>query len=284
MVRLQSRCRNTGARIQPDGAFDALRPEPWRSLQTMLRVIEWIGSIARFIGSTVKSAVFPPYEWRELLKQIDDIGSRSLPLVGAAGAAIGIVLAMQTRSTLARFGADALLPSMIAIAVVRELGPVITGLMVAGRIGAGLAAELGSMRVTEQIDALEVSAVDPLRYLVAPRVLACTLAMPLLTVYCDLIALIGGYGAASITMETSMRLYFDASMEVIGFVDLVPSIAKTAVFGFIIGVIGCYEGYSTRGGTAGVGRSATTAVVLSSLMVILSDVVLVKLSQIIFGQ
>jgi phospholipid/cholesterol/gamma-HCH transport system permease protein len=246
----------------------------------MRSVIEWIGSLAQFIGATVKAALFPPYEWHELAKQIDDIGTRSLPLVGAAGAAIGIVLAMQTRSTLDRFGAGSLLPSMIAIAVVRELGPVITGLMVAGRIGAGLAAELGSMRVTEQIDALEVSAVDPLRYLVAPRVLACVIAMPLLTIYCDFLALAGGYGAASITMQTSIRLYFDASMQVIEFADLVPSIAKTAVF--LIGAIGCYQGYSTRGGTAGVGRSATVAVVLSSLMVILSDVVLVKITQILF--
>jgi len=249
----------------------------------MVRVIEWIGAISRFIGSTFKAALLPPYEWRELVKQVDDIGTRSLALVGAAGLAIGVVLAMQTRSTLARFGADSLLPSMIAIAVVRELGPVVTGLMVAGRIGAGLAAELGSMRVTEQIDALEVSAIDPLRYLVAPRVLACTLSMPILTIYCDFLALAGGYGAASIAMETSVRLYFDASMQILEFADVVPRVAKTAVFGFLIGAIGCYQGYSTRGGTAGVGRSATVAVVLSSLMVILSDVLLVKLTQVVFG-
>jgi phospholipid/cholesterol/gamma-HCH transport system permease protein len=155
--------------------------------------------------------------------------------------------------------------------------------MVAGRIGAGLAAELGSMRVTEQIDALEVSAINPLRYLVAPRVAACVVAMPLLTAYCNFLALAGGYGAASITMETSIRLYFDASMDILEFVDVVPSLAKTAVFGFLIGTIGCYQGYSTRGGTAGVGRAATISVVLSSLMVILSDVVLVQISMILFG-
>jgi phospholipid/cholesterol/gamma-HCH transport system permease protein len=249
----------------------------------MFAFFEWLGGISQFVGKTFAAAVRPPYEWREFIRQLDDIGTRSLPLVGAAGAAIGVVLAMQTRSTLARFGADALLPSMIAISVVRELGPVITGLMVAGRIGAGLAAELGSMRVTEQIDALEVSAINPLRYLVAPRVAACVVAMPLLTAYCNFLALAGGYGAASITMETSIRLYFDASMDILEFVDVVPSLAKTAVFGFLIGTIGCYQGYSTRGGTAGVGRAATISVVLSSLMVILSDVVLVQISMILFG-
>jgi len=248
----------------------------------MTGMIRWLGEIALFVGRMVVRAVLPPYEVRETLRQLDDIGTRSLPLVGAAGAAIGVVLAMQTTSTLARFGAETLLPSMIAISVVRELGPVITGLMVAGRIGAGLAAELGSMRVTEQIDALEVSAVDPLRYLVAPRVIACTLAMPVLTIYCDVLALAGGYGAAALGMETSVRLYFDASMEILGFVDVVPSIAKTLVFGFLIGTIGCYEGYSVRGGTAGVGRAATIAVVLSSLMVIVSDTVMVRLTQVLF--
>jgi phospholipid/cholesterol/gamma-HCH transport system permease protein len=248
----------------------------------MRGTIEWLGGIALFIGRTIRRGLFPPYEWREFVRQLDDIGTRSLPLVGAAGAAIGVVLAMQTRTTLSRFGAETLLPSMIAISVVRELGPVITGLMVAGRIGAGLAAELGSMRVTEQIDALEVSATDPLRFLVAPRVLACTLALPVLTIYCDFLALAGGYLAAAIGMQTSVRLYFDASMQILEFVDVVPSVAKTLVFGFLIGTIGCYQGYSVRGGTAGVGRAATIAVVLSSLMVIVSDTVMVRVMQIFF--
>jgi phospholipid/cholesterol/gamma-HCH transport system permease protein len=245
-------------------------------------VLEWFGALAQFIGQMIVHAVKPPYEIRELLKQLDDIGTKSLPLVGAAGAAIGTVLAMQSRSTLARFGAESLLPTMISISVVRELGPVIAGLMVAGRIGAGLAAELGSMRVTEQIDAMEVSATDPFSYLVVPRVLACIIAMPVLTVYCDLLALAGGFLAAVMSMETSVRLYFDASMEILEFVDVVPSILKTTVFGFFIGVIGCFHGYRVRGGTAGVGKAATVAVVLSSLLVIVADVVMVRLTQIFF--
>jgi phospholipid/cholesterol/gamma-HCH transport system permease protein len=245
-------------------------------------VLEWFGALSQFIGQMIVRAVKPPYEIRELLKQLDDIGTKSLPLVGAAGAAIGTVLAMQSRSTLARFGAESLLPTMISISVVRELGPVIAGLMVAGRIGAGLAAELGSMRVTEQIDAMEVSATDPFSYLIVPRVLACIIAMPVLTVYCDLLALAGGFLAAVMSMETSVRLYFDASMEILEFVDVVPSILKTTVFGFFIGVIGCFHGYSVRGGTAGVGKAATVAVVLSSLFVIVADVVMVRLTQIFF--
>ncbi len=248
----------------------------------MLTTLEWFGDLARFIGRTISSTVRPPYEIRELLRQLDDIGTKSVPLVGAAGLAIGIVLAMQSRTTLARFGAEALLPTMISISVVRELGPIITGLMVAGRIGAGLAAELGSMRVTEQIDAMEVSATDPFSYLIVPRVLSCIIAMPVLTMYCNLLAMTGGFFAATLTTETSFRLYFDASMGVLGFVDVIPSTAKTAVFGFFIGIIGCFHGYTVRGGTAGVGKAATIAVVLSSLMVIVSNVVMVHITQILF--
>ncbi len=248
----------------------------------MLSMLEWIGELAAFVGRAVASAVKPPYEVRELLKQIDDIGTKSLPLVGAAGTAIGVVLAMQSRSTLARFGAESLLPTMISISVVRELGPIIAGLMVAGRIGAGLAAELGSMRVTEQIDAMEVSATDPMRYLVVPRVLACVIAMPLLTIYCDMLAMAGGYLAAVMSLDTSLQLYFNESMDILEFVDVVPSVLKTTVFGFFIGIIGCFHGYTVRGGTAGVGKAATIAVVLSSLMVIISDVVMVRVSQIVF--
>ena len=248
------------------------------------RFLEWLGDLALFIGRTAKTAFSPPFEWNELLKQTYEIGNRSFALVGAAGFAIGVVLALQTRSTLARFRAESLLPSMIAIAVVRELGPVITGLMVAGRVGAGLAAELGSMRVTEQIDALEVSANDPFRYLVVPRVLATMIVMPVLTIYFDFLAMIGGYGATSLSADTTLRLYFDASMDIIEFVDVVPSVAKTVIFGLLIGAIGCYQGYSTKGGTAGVGRSATISVVLSSMAVIVSDVLIVKMVQVLLGE
>lgn len=248
----------------------------------MIGILEWFGDLAAFIGRTVSRAVKPPYEVQQVLAQLDDIGTKSLPLVGAAGVAIGTVLAMQSRATLARFGAESLLPTMISISVVRELGPVIAGLMVAGRIGAGLAAELGSMRVTEQIDAMEVSATDPMNYLVVPRVLACVIAMPILTIYCDILAIGGGYLASTLSMETSMRLYFDESMKILEFIDVIPSVAKTAVFGFFIGIIGCFYGYTVRGGTAGVGRAATIAVVLSSLMVIVSDVVMVRITQVLF--
>ena len=243
----------------------------------------WLGELSLFLGRAIKTVFIPPFEFKELLKQINEMGNRSFALVGAAGLAIGVVLALQTRSTLARFGADSLLPSMIAISVVRELGPVITGLMVAGRVGAGLAAELGSMRVTEQIDALEVSANDPFRYLVVPRLLACMLVMPVLTVYCDLLAITGGFLATALSMDTTIRLYFDASMSILQYADIIPSVLKTIFFGALIGGIGCYQGYATTGGTAGVGRSATISVVLSSLTVIIADVVIVKLTQVLFG-
>ncbi len=248
----------------------------------MLGLLRWLGEFSLFIGKVLRSAHKPPYHWREIGRQMDDVGTRSFPLVGVAGAAIGVVLAMQTRSTLARFGAEALIPPMIAISVVRELGPVITALMVAGRIGAGFAAELGSMKVTEQIDAMDVAAIDPIKYLVVTRVIACTLMAPILTIYADFLALTGGYIAASFSMETSLRLYLDASLEIIAFADVFPSVAKTAIFGFLIGVVGCFHGFTAEGGTAGVGKSATSSVVISSLLVILANIVLVKLSLALF--
>ncbi len=225
----------------------------------------------------------PPFEWAEVRKHLDELGSKSLPLVTVVGILMGLILAMQSRPVLERFGAGSFLPAMLCLTIIREMGPVITALVVAGRVSSGIGAELGSMKVTEQIDALEVSAVDPFNYLVVTRTLACTIMMPLIVAYVDLVALFGGYISELINYSSSFQLYFSEIIGTITFSDIIPGIGKTAVFGFIIGIIGCYKGFTSENGTEGVGRAATTAVVLSSLNIIFLDMVMVRLTLLIFG-
>lgn len=219
----------------------------------------------------------------DVRKHMDELGARSLPLVGTTGVIMGLILAIQSRPVLARFGADLYVPALVSVSVVRELGPVITALIVAGRVSSGIGAELGSMRVTEQIDAMEVSGVDPFRFLVVTRVIACTLMLPLLTGIVDVLAILGAYIAVSIDMNMSWSLYSYWVVNSLWLRDVLPSIVKTLVFGFVIGMVGSYEGYHARGGTAGVGRASTNAVVISSLVLLFTDLVLVKLSVMIWG-
>lgn len=225
----------------------------------------------------------PPFEWAEVRKHLDELGSKSLPLVSVVGLLMGIILAMQSRPVLERFGAGSFLPSMLALTIVREMGPVIIALVVAGRVSSGIGAELGSMKVTEQIDALEVSAVDPFNYLVVTRTLACTIMMPLIVAYVDFVAIFGGYISEMITFSSSFQLYFSEVIGSLTFRDIIPGVGKTAVFGFIIGIIGCYKGFTSENGTEGVGRAATTAVVLASLNIIFFDMLMVRLTYLIFG-
>lgn len=237
----------------------------------------WFGDLGIFCARLVRAAFTPPYEWREVVRQCDSIGAKSLPLVALAGAASGVVLSLQTRDSLVRFGAKSLLPAVIIFSLIKDMGPVMTGLIVSGRVGAGIGAELGSMKVTEQIDAMEASAVDPFKYLVATRVLACILMLPLLTVATDLFGTLFGWVANTLTEPISFHLFLSRGFDVVAFTDFVPSTLKTAIFGLIIGLIACYQGMRTTGGTEGVGRTATSSVVLASLFVILSDVLLVRL-------
>jgi phospholipid/cholesterol/gamma-HCH transport system permease protein len=238
---------------------------------------EWFGELGMFCVRLARAALTPPYEIRELIRQCDEVGSKSLPLVALAGAATGVVLSLQTRDSLIHFGAKSLLPAVIIYSVIKETGPVITGLIVSGRVGAGIGAELGSMRVTEQIDAMEASAVDPFRYLVATRVLACILMMPLLTLCADFAAIVMGWIAESVVEPITIRHFLENGTKGVHFGDFIPPTLKTLVFGFIIGIVACFQGVRTTGGTAGVGRSTTRSVVLSSLFVILADVILVRL-------
>jgi phospholipid/cholesterol/gamma-HCH transport system permease protein len=246
-------------------------------LQLVNSMFEWFGGLGIFSLRTIRAALTPPFEGRELMRQMDAIGAKSLPLVALAGAAIGAVLSMQTRDSLVRFGAKSVLPIVIVISIIKESGPIITALVMSGRVGAGIGAELGSMKVSEQIDAIEASAVNPHGYLAATRILACMLMLPLLTIVADFCGIVMGWVANTIVDPIPFWYFMNAGFEVVRFQDLFPSLFKAVVFGLIIGLIGCFQGMRASGGTEGVGRASTSAVVLSSLFVILADVVLVRL-------
>jgi phospholipid/cholesterol/gamma-HCH transport system permease protein len=257
-------------------------PKASKQWDTPLSILEWFGEMGMFCGQLFRAAVTPPYEGRELLRQMDEIGTKSLPLVVLSGAAIGVVLSLHTRDTLILFGAKSLLPSLIILSVIRESGPIITALVVSGRVGAGIGAELGSMKVTDQIDAIEASAVNPYKLLAATRVVACILMLPLLTVVADACAIVTGWLTNRLAEPMSLRYYVTKGFEWMAFGDLIPSTLKTMVFGLLIGLVGCFQGMRTTGGTEGVGRSATSSVVIASLFVILADVVLAKLIIVLF--
>jgi phospholipid/cholesterol/gamma-HCH transport system permease protein len=243
---------------------------------------EWFGELGIFSWQVARAAVTSPYEWRELIRQLDDIGSKSLPLVALAGSAIGVVLSLEASSSLTRFGARSMLPSAIVYSVVQEMGPIITGLVVSGRVGAGIGAQLASMKVTEQIDAIEASAINPHRLLAATRILACILMLPLLTLAADACGVVMGWLTQSLSEPISLEHFIQVGFRTATLNDFLPPTFKTAVFGFIIGLISCFQGMRTRGGAEGVGRAATSSVVLSSLFVILADVVLVKFILVVF--
>jgi phospholipid/cholesterol/gamma-HCH transport system permease protein len=248
----------------------------------MEAALEWFGELGVFCGRVAKSVFKLPFEWSEFVRQMDSAGSKSLPLVLLAGAATGVVLSLQSRATLVRFGAKSVLPTMIVFSIIKEMGPIITGLVASGRIGAGFGAELGSMRVTEQIDAMEVSAVNPYKYLAATRILACIVVLPLLTLAADAAGILLGWVASTLAEPISFQLFINNGINGVEFSDFLPPTLKTAVFGLIIGTVSSYQGMRTRGGTEGVGRSATSSVVLSSLFIIVADVILVRLIQVFF--
>lgn len=245
--------------------------------------LERTGELATFVGRFFNRVWRKPYEVREFVNQLDEVGAKSFLLVAVTGAAIGVVLAMQSRGTLARFGAEAVLPNMLALSVFKEIGPVITSLILAGRLGAGMGAEIGSMRVTEQIDALEVAALKPFHYLVITRVAACVVMFPLLTICTDVIAMIGGYVESLMATNMDYRIFVNVAFSSLRFSDLFVDTMKTSIFGFIVGIVSCYMGYNVRGGTREVGRAAMQSVVLSSLLILLADVIVVRVSLMFFG-
>lgn len=237
-----------------------------------------IAGLWQFQLDFFKQVFVPPYEVEQIRKHMNELGIKTLPIVSVTGFIIGLVITMQMYPVMVKFGAEAFLPGSVGISIVRELGPVITALIFAGRVSSGIGAELGSMRVTEQIDAMEVSGVNPFKYLVVTRVFACTFILPILTIYVIFIAFIGSYIAVVLVQNMTYQYYIDSVIFSVEFGDAIPGILKTFVFGFIVGIVGAYKGYTATNGTEGVGKAATTAVVVSSLMILIFDMVLVKVT------
>jgi phospholipid/cholesterol/gamma-HCH transport system permease protein len=237
-----------------------------------------IGDITVFFFGTIRQTFRFPLELREFLRQCYLVGNRSLALVAFTGGIMGIVLTIQSRPVLSEFGAEAMIPNMVAVSLVREIGPVITALICAGKIGSGMGAELGSMKVTEQIDAMEVSAVNPMKFLVATRVAAVTIMLPLLVIFADTVGLFGSWLGVNIKGDVNLTLFFSRAFSSIDFSDFVPAVIKTFFFGAVIGIVGCYRGYTAGRGTESVGTAANSAVVISSLLIILVDLIAVQIT------
>ncbi|WP_367753628.1 ABC transporter permease [Flavobacterium sp. WC2421] len=241
-----------------------------------------VGDVTKFASKFFKEAVAPPYEFKEFIKQCYIIGYKSLPLVALTGFIMGLVLTLQSRPTLAKFGAESWLPGMVALSLIREIAPVITALICAGKISSGIGAELGSMKVTEQIDAMEVAAINPFKYLVVTRILATTLMIPMLVIFADGIGILGGYIGINMHGDVNLFRYVSKVFDSLAFIDIIPATIKTFFFGFFIGMIGCYKGFTAENGTESVGKAANSAVVTASLTIFIIDMLAVQLTDLFF--
>jgi phospholipid/cholesterol/gamma-HCH transport system permease protein len=237
-----------------------------------------LADVMLFMMRIFKETFSRGFEFREFFRQCFQIGYKSLPLVSVTGGIMGLVLTIQSRPVLVDFGAVSMLPGMVAISLIREMGPVITALICAGKVGSGMGAELGSMRVSEQIDAMEVSSTNPMRFLVVTRVLAATLMIPLLILYADALGILGSWAGANIKGDVTFTLFFAQAFSAVDFMDFIPALIKSFFFGAAIGLVGCYQGYNAGRGTESVGKAANTAVVLASLLVIILDVIAVQIT------
>jgi phospholipid/cholesterol/gamma-HCH transport system permease protein len=251
------------------------------SMEKVKNFLLEVASISLFISRTIKETFSRDFEFKEFLRQCFQIGYKSLPLISITGVILGLVLTIQSRPALVHFGAVAMLPGMVALSLVREIGPVITALICAGKIGSGMGAELGSMKVTEQIDAMEVSSVNPFRFLIVTRVLAATMMIPLLILYVDALGIVGSWAAANIKGDVTFVLFFSQAFGHITFIDFLPAVIKSFFFGAVIGLVGCYKGYTAGRGTESVGIAANSAVVMSSLLVIIVDAVAVQITDLL---
>ena len=240
------------------------------------------GTATMFAARFFKEIFKAPFEIKEFFRQCFVIGYKSLPLVAITGFIMGLVLTLQSRPTLAEFGAESWLPGMVALSLIREIAPVITALICAGKVSSGIGAELGSMKVTEQIDAMEVSAINPFKYLVVTRILATTLMVPLLVVFADGIGILGGYVGINIHSDVNIVRYFSQVLASLDFIDIIPATIKTFFFGFFIGMIGCYKGYNAANGTESVGKAANSAVVVASLTIFIIDMLAVQITDLFF--
>lgn len=234
-----------------------------------------------FIVAVFRETFSRPFEFKEFLRQCFQIGNKTLPLISITGIVMGLVLTIQSRPVLVSFGAVTMLPGMVSISIIREMGPVITALMCAGKIGSGMGAELGSMKVTDQIEAMEVSSTHPMRFLVVTRVLAATLIIPMLILYADALGILGSWIGTNIKGDVSFVLYFSQAFAQIEFIDFIPAFIKSFFFGAVIGLVGCYKGYHAGRGTESVGKAANSAVVMASLLVIVVDLIAVQITDMI---
>ncbi len=246
------------------------------------RFFEEVGDMTYFAIRFFKEVFTAPFEWKELIRQCYQMGNRSFLLVGVTGFILGLVFTLQSRPTLLELGAVSWMPSMVSISIVREIGPVMIALICAGRIGSGIGAELGSMKVTEQIDAMEVSGTNPFKYLVVTRIVATTLMLPLLIIMGDAVALFGSAIVENLKGDVSYMLYFNKVFDALEFGDIVPATVKSFFFGFAIGLVGCYKGYHCSKGTVGVGEASNAAVVYTSMLLFVIDFIAVFLTDIFF--
>lgn len=246
--------------------------------------LEGIGEQCVFFMRFVRNIFAGGFEWSEFVRQCYEIGYRSIMLVGITSFIMGVVLILQLRPTLVDFGAESMLPRTLSIALVREIGPVITAIICAGKISSSIGAELGSMKVTEQIDAMEVSGANPIQYLVVTRIIATSIMVPLLTLIGDVIGLFGGFIAVNLTEDITLALYFNKCMAILEFSDFLPAFIKTIFFGFAIGFIGCYKGYMSNKGTESVGVAANSAVVTASLWIFVIDAIAVQVTNLLYYQ
>ncbi len=253
-----------------------------KKTQNVNRFFLEIGEFNLFLWLTIRASFSRHFEFKEFLKQCFQVGNKTLPLITLTGLVIGLVLTIQSRPILMDFGAVSKLPAMVALSIVREMGPVVTALICCGKIGSGMGAELGSMKVTEQIDAMEVSSTNPIRFLVVPRVLAATLMIPILVLYADALGILGSWAGSNIKGDVTFVLFMTQAFSAIGFSDLFPAIIKTFFFGAAIGFVGCYKGFTAGRGTESVGRAANQAVVLASVFVILIDLIAVQITDMLY--
>jgi phospholipid/cholesterol/gamma-HCH transport system permease protein len=252
-------------------------------MQTYVKnIFEETGNFSIFTGRFFKEIFKFPFQINEFFRQCYAIGYKSLPLVSITGFIMGLVLTIQSRPTMTKFGAESWLPSMVSLSLIREIAPVITALICAGKIASGIGAELGSMKVTEQIDAMEVSAINPYRYLVVTRILAATLMVPILVLFADFVGIFGGYIGYNVRGSMGLYRYFSDVIEHLEFLDLMPAVIKTFFFGFFIGLIGCYKGFNAKNGTASVGIAANEAVVAASLSIFIIDMLAVQITDLFF--
>jgi phospholipid/cholesterol/gamma-HCH transport system permease protein len=250
----------------------------------LTNVFDFAGKVSMFGMRAATDSLRRPFEGGQIVRQLSEVGSQSLPLVIACGFALGAVMTLHTRSTLVMFGATAVIPTVQAFAFFLEIGPLVTGLLVAGRVGSGIGAVLANMRASEQIDGIESLSIDSFKFLVVPRIIACTLALPILTLFMDFSGLVGGFLSEYAASHLSLQLYIFRAFSAFEWSNFWPPTLKTCVFGFTIGTISSFFGYTTNQGAQGVGRAATNSVVVSSLLIILLDVLLIKLIFFLFPE